>query len=890
MHLRVTHPLLAAAVGLPARLVDRARRLLLLLALMMGVSAVVSADTLMLDPAQERQPLNQGLAYLVEQQPMTIGQLLRVPADQWTPLEEGANFGYTDRGYWYRLRLRNPTEQPIERLLEIAYPLLDHVEFYDVSDGQLRVSHVTGDTKRFSQRPITDRNFVFPLELAAGAQHDIYLRVKTAGAQQLPLNLWEERAFHRASAAGLVGRAMFYGMLLVMAAYNLFLYFSLRERAYLYYVLVIVSTYVLMGSLHGFNFQYLYPNLPWLHEMVILLAVPLCQIVLCLFTMEFLSLSSKRPGWHKLFRVLIGLAGLCVIGALVLPYSLSTRLSVFLALPVCIAALSVGLVMWWSGEKSARFFCMAWIFLLGGIMITVLNKAGVLPTVFITEHGIPLGSSLEALLLSFALADRFNREREARDRAQRTSLEALRHQQQAEERLVYASSHNALSGLPNRVIFERTIENLLPELETHQDCLGVVLLHLRHFDDVNKTLGHQNADTLIVRVAERMNTLAGTRSGAVQIEQEKQQRHYAAHVEGVTFACALRGADQHAVITQIEDIAQGMARPIEFMGLALDLGLVIGCAFAPGDDLDAQTLLRQAFIAFDQSDLDANGIAIYAPDMNPYSPRRLTLMTELRHAIEQDLLELYFQPQIHLAQRRVAGFEALLRWNHPDYGFIPPDEFIPMAEQTGLIKPLTRWVISHALEFCRDLGALGCDAHVAVNISAANLRERGFCDQVCALLDAHAVDAQRLVLEVTETAAMIDPKSALAVLRALQAARVRLSIDDFGTGHSSLSYIRKLPVQEIKIDRSFVMEMDVNRDDATIVRTTVNMCHDLGYEVVAEGVENASTCDLLSELGCDFVQGYHIARPMNRQAALDWLSNTNWQIRSAGGSLETDLV
>jgi EAL domain-containing protein (putative c-di-GMP-specific phosphodiesterase class I) len=215
--------------------------------------------------------------------------------------------------------------------------------------------------------------------------------------------------------------------------------------------------------------------------------------------------------------------------------------------------------------------------------------------------------------------------------------------------------------------------------------------------------------------------------------------------------------------------------------------------------------------------------------------------------------------------------EVLVRWQHPEHGFVPPDEFIPMAEQTGLIRPVTAWVLEKALAFCSELEKAGFLIGVSVNISAVNLRETSFADMVRHALARHQVDAHRLVLEVTETATMVDPKAALKCLRSLNDAGVRLSIDDFGTGYSSLSYIRKLPVHEIKIDRSFVMEMDSNQGDATIVRATINMCHDLGYEVVAEGVENQGTCDLLLSMGCDIAQGYHLSRPIPQADVIDWL-------------------
>ncbi|MFE8070990.1 EAL domain-containing protein [Marinobacteraceae bacterium S3BR75-40.1] len=824
------------------------------------------------DPQLDRQPVEGNVSYLVEDGRLQIDQILKKDEFAWKGIQGDINFGYTEDAHWFRLRLDNPNDRPLTRLLEIAYPLLDHVAFFEVLNGQVVQQVVTGDRLPFDQRIIAHRDFLFPITLPAGQDHSIYLRIETSGALQVPMTLWQERAFFAASERGLTGRAMFYGILLVMAAFNLFLYFSLRERAYLYYVLTVASTLVLMMSLHGFSFQYLYPQRPALHELIILVIVPFCQVVLCLFTMQFLNLRTAAPRLNGVFRWLVGLATLCVGLGLVLPYGISTRLSVVLSLPLAFVNMGAGIYLWRRGDKNARLFTVAWISLLLGIVLTVLNKLGVLPTVFITRHGIPLGASIQALLFSFALADRFNREREARFEAQRASLEAVQTQREIEERLYRAASHQELTGLPNRMLFENRLQARIDSHSPGDGELLVVLLHLRRFDEVNKTLGHHNADDLLKLVAQRLDRMVGDCDDSVEIERLDEHAVHVAHVEGVSFAYALAGKPRAELIADVEAITQRLGQPIDFMGLALDLSFMVGCSFSePGATSQVQTLLRQAFIAFDQASRDVASVAVYSQEMNPYSPRRLTLMTELRAAIADDSLRLYFQPQIDLQHGRVAGFEALLRWIHPEHGFIPPDEFIPMAEQTGLIKPLTRWVIRRALKFCHQLDEADCDATVAVNISAVNLREPGFQQQVAELLEEEGVAPGRLSLEVTETAAMVDPKSALKVLRALRDAGIRLSIDDFGTGHSSLSYIRKLPVQEIKIDRSFVMEMDKNEGDATIVRTTINMCHDLGYEVVAEGVETESIQDLLGALGCDLVQGYHIARPMDATQTLDWL-------------------
>src|SRR5690606_26571910 len=248
---------------------------------------------------------------------------------------------------------------------------------------------------------------------------------------------------------------------------------------------------------------------------------------------------------------------------------------------------------------------------------------------------------------------------------------------------------------------------------------------------------------------------------------------------------------------------------------------------------------------------------------------------ELRHAIENNSLQLHFQPQISLRDCSVAGAEVLIRWIHPEYGFIPPDEFIPLAERTGVIHPLTYWICRQAFAFKRNLEAQGIDIHLSINISARNLQDPHFVEQIARMADEAGISLKRIIMELTETAVMTDPEDALRVMTELNALGIRLSIDDFGTGYSSLSYLKQLPVDEIKIDRSFVMEMAKNSDDEVIVHTTLTMGHNLSMEVVAEGIEDATTLRKLKDMGCDLAQGYHIARPMPGADFFTWLAKYN---------------
>ncbi|WP_303290976.1 EAL domain-containing protein [Marinobacter sp. SS5-14b] len=844
--------------------------------LMLLCLAPAWASAATLDPALDSLPLHDQVQYLADTDNLTPGDVQALPESRWTQAPDDISFGYDARIHWFRIKLNLPAvEEAPSWLLEIAYPMLDYVDVY-LANQQSGLTQIasTGDLRPFNARPVEHRDFIIPLNLNPGESYTLYLRVQTSGSLQLPLTLWQEKPFQAYSHTDLALESAFYGILLVMAIFNLFLFLSLKERAYLYYVLLVTSTLTVMMGLNGFAYQYLYPHSPAWNEYVILLAVPLCQLMLSLFARSYLELGARHPRWNRIFNVLIGALSLATVAAVFLPYAISTRISIALILPFAVINLLASFHLWQQGEKSARIFSVAWASLLALLLVTVLNKVGLAPTTILSDYGILIGTTIQALLFSFALTDRFNRQRMESMRERQAALEAMHHQRKAETALLHASSHNELTGMPNRSLFERQAGTVLTT--GSEKVTALFLLHLQQFDDVNKTLGHHHADELLAQFASRINTSVGASLLAVPLEQTRGQDWYVAHIEGVSFAFILRGENETLLLEEANRLTQEFSKPLTFLDLSLELMFATGCSLAKLADYDAQTLLRHAFIALDEARISSNRVSLYRPEMNPYNARRLTLMSDLSEAIQNNRLNLHFQPQIHLKTARVAGFEALIRWNHPEHGFVPPDEFIPMAERTGLIKPLTRWVIQESLGFCKALDERDCDATVSVNISAANLREPEFCEDVCKLLEQHQVQAQRLVLEVTETAAMLDPTISLSMLRALQTAHVRLSIDDFGTGHSSLSYIRKLPVNEIKIDRSFVMEMATNQGDATIVRTTVNMCHDLGYVVVAEGVENASTEKMLTELGCDFIQGYHIARPMDQESILDWLAETDW--------------
>ena len=803
---------------------------------------------------------------------ISITELVRNPAMAgWRLQAEEINLGYHARPVWYRVTIDNRADQSLTRYLEIAYPLLDQIEFHHVEGEGIVASHLTGDSFPHHQRPLNHRTFVFPLEMNPGQDPVIYLRIQTSGSHQVPLQLWQPETFHEHDRRDMTSRGMFYGMLLIMAVFNLFLWRNFGDRSFLYFVGVQFALLASMSTLHGVTFMYLIPDLPRLHELIILVGVPLSVLFFCLFCREFLDLKKRLPRGEMLASACTWLCAMATLGALVLSYNLSTRISVNLIAGVCLLILGIGIVRAIHGDRQGLYFVAGWFVLLLGVVGHILTLSNVITSAFLMNYAMETGAVLASLVFSFALGDRFHRERQGRIEEQQARLEAMQERERVERRMLDQARRHAPTLLPNRTALEQFLAQLLDEPGQRNERLALVLFRLRGFDDINKTLGHENSNGMLARLAHRLDQLVLGMANHLPIERTDHHHHGVAHVEGYVFAFMLRLAPGEDPTPTMSELAEFVRKPLEYMGLRLSVGVKGGCAVCPDDSADAATLLRHAFIAFDQADRDVCGMAVYSSLANPYNPRRLTLMTDLRRAIENDELVLHFQPQMTLASGRISGAEALLRWPHPEHGLIPPDEFIELAERAGLMRPLTDWVITQALGFIKRLECAGHAVNVAVNISPLSLRDPDFADRVLGRIEQAGVPTGRLVIEVTETAAMADPELTRTQLDKLQQAGVRLSIDDFGTGHSSLAYLSTLPVHEIKIDRSFVMNMIDSSNNDTIVRTTIDMCHALGYEVVAEGVENQAILDRLAELGADLIQGHHLLRPEPAKRVLAWL-------------------
>lgn len=427
----------------------------------------------------------------------------------------------------------------------------------------------------------------------------------------------------------------------------------------------------------------------------------------------------------------------------------------------------------------------------------------------------------------------------------------------------YQALHDELTTLPNRMLFLDRLAHAISLSQRENLPFAILLLDLDRFKDVNETLGHHMGDQLLQEVSCKL-------CAAVR------ESDTIARLGGDEFVILLERVDLDHAPLVAEKILKILENPFVLDGQVVDVSASIGIAGFPEHGDDSVTLLQKADVAMYAAKRNFSGYEIFSGAMVEGIRIDLAFKSDLLHAIECDELVLYYQPKIDFSTGKVTSVEALVRWQHPQRGFLSPDVFIPLTEQNGLINQLTFWVLKKALHQCMAFRNAGVDITVAVNLSARSLNDIRVPGEIARMLANAKIRPDMLVLEITEGAVMSNPVEALNVLRILDRMGISLSIDDFGTGYSSLSYLSKLPVDEIKIDKSFVLGMVQDPHAAVIVRSTIELGHNLGKKIVAEGVETLEMWDLLADWGCDTAQGYYMSKPLPADKLMLWLAESEW--------------
>ena len=489
-------------------------------------------------------------------------------SDRWQSLEgESPNFGYIRDTVWLRVPVSAiPSDR---KLLEIRYPQLDDITFYLIEDGVVRQRISTGDHLPFAQRQIQHRNFLFSFETDPLSDYQVFLRVRTQGAMQIPIRLWDPRTYFEATSIEDQMHAIYYGILIMVIFFNLFIFLALRERMYLLYVLSTLSYLMFIGSLNGSTYQLLWPQSPWLHNQTMVLTVPVALIFTLLFSRAFLNLRVTSPRMDKLVWYMVLVNIVVAVATFVTDYSVASRLTVALAIPSCLLLTVMGPIQWIRGNPQAGYYTIAWGLLTLGSAITAANKYGFVPNSFVTAYGIEIGSALEAVLLTIALAARLYQEREDKVRAREAEITAMAARRSAELRLIEQALHNPLTGLPNRACLEMTINELINR--EPEKRLSIAVIHLSNLPAITKTLGHRNTDRLLELAARRFNSIVSELPGICAVETNDRKSFYLASLESATFGFIVEAdvisETPRAIVRALEEIRA----PLDYLGMQLPL-------------------------------------------------------------------------------------------------------------------------------------------------------------------------------------------------------------------------------------------------------------------------------------------------------------------------------
>ena len=855
------------------------RRVIILLAILTSLvsEGVLAAAPMLLNDDFTARVVEASYLELLEDpgDSLSINKITTLKAEAFSEVtSDTINMGHSASSIWARFAIKDQSKNIGTKnkwLLEIGYPLLKRVEVFVVEGSQVEQSYSLGYAMEMGQREVQNRVFVQPIYLKPGREYHIYVNVmRKNGSIQLPLKIYRPNAFLTDAIKSNYVFGMFFGILFAMIIYNTYLFVSVGSRAYFYYILYIAFASTAFLTTTGYGFLLFWSQHPFINEYALQIPSSLAAITGLLFVRHFIGVKQYSVRYDRWISALVAVGGVLITVRLLTDYFLSEVITVYIALLSTVAPI-MAVKCYRSGSRSAGFFLLGWATLFVGILLYTLSMLAILPSNSITSNAVLVGAALETLLLSLGLADRINTERRQKMLALEAQHKADLQLKATENQLIHSALHSGVTGLPNRTFLRTLIESNIKNSDNEK--LVLVLISLNNFHEINKTLGHSNGDAVLYLITQKINTLCEGFRNIVEVEQHNDGAHYLTGVEGITFACLVKDDAIEDVQSHVLGLLKNLEQPIKYQGLSLDVDASASLAVYPEHGHNSETLIRNAHIALEAAATNNEKLAIYSQSIDPYSERRISLVGELREAIQNDELQLYVQPQISLLDNQVIGAEVLVRWIHPDFGFIPPDEFIPIAEKTGVIHSLTYWVCRKAFEYQAQLEAMGVGLKLSINISARNLQDANFKHQIVSLAKEQGVSLSEFVMELTETAVMTDPDNALKMMKMLHDEGITLSIDDFGTGYSSLSYLKKLPVSELKIDKSFVTEMAQNKEDQLLVRTSLNMGRNFAMKVVAEGIEDEVTLGLLREMGCDVAQGYHIARPMPGQDFNAWLAD-----------------
>ncbi len=771
----------------------------------------------------------------------TLAEVRALPESAWQHRPTGkATFGITDSAYWLRVEVHNQTDRDQLLIAELAYSQLDDVVFHELSGGTLLREFRTGDTRPFYPRDVDHPSMLFRFQVAPDNLKTLYIRVATQGTMVVPLQIWHQSDFYEAAANEQKLHFFYYGSLAVIILINLAVFLTLRERLYLYYALAISGYFLFFAAVRGYTLQHIYPESPFLHAHVLMLSIPFLAMFSLLFCMEFLKVRLHSPRLYRALQAMLVFEILYFLSAPFLSYDTGIRVAAISAFGFFSLLLVAGPVTWAAGVRAGIFFTIAWTPLTVGVSATAGRALGLLPENFFTEYAMQIGSGLEAFILTLALADRLYREREQK-----------------------------IKALPNRNRFEWMVDEQFRQHPNGRFMVGVT--RITQLEEINRTLGLDRSERLLKAMAEQMIKLAAELPMVHSTVNSEGREELVYQLSGDSFGLLVDIGKTGDDFKSLDNALKQLAEPVLLDNIAIEPNPRFGAASFPEHGKKAALLIRNAHVGMEMAPHGPHQTGLYSRKNDIYDESRLTLMSDLREALHNNQTQLYYQPKTSLATGKVVGVEALIRWHHPERGWVPPIDFVPMAEKTGVIKHLTRWVVDQAMNDLKALHEIDPELTISVNISARDLSSPELIGLFETRIKRYQLKAEQVIIELTETAAMDDPHRGLKALNELTAIGLKLSIDDFGAGYSSLFYLKKLPASEIKLDRTLLQDIESSDSARMIVETAISMGQGLGYRVVAEGIETEKSAHLLESLGAEMLQGYWICPPNSLEDLKAWL-------------------
>ena len=761
-------------------------------------------------------------------------------------------WGFGKQAYWIRLTLDNNNDQTLNLVTHFSNPMLEQLNIYQISaEATLKESALGWQEQDLSKKARSLPSFEFTL--AAKTRQQLFIRIATEGISKTPIHIYSKDDFSKLVGLSYLIWGAFVGILIAMSLYNLVLFWGLKDVIYLVYIGYIISLLMMLGIVIGFG-HYIWPEtlLRYFREAIVAI-----NTLVIIFSVSFaiLFFNSLRNKTRILKLNIFYVIYLIVFSIISLLLPENTGAPIFFVSLAFLYPL-VFLLILQQAKDNIRWtwlYLVSWAPLLVGGVLQPMELTGVIESSFLVHHAFMIGVLLEIILMAMALAERM---------------------QYKKARALYKATHDPETKLANINLLEARAETL----RLNKIDFAIAVVEIENFSTLLPYISNADNNDLTVMLAKNIERQLHYAGNIIELGCKNKSAFKIAKINEGTFAFIIKitstaDAEKERINKQLTLLTADMKNNVHIGKLLINLSINIGISLTePQYGISFSDLLKQAYRALEQGKNKGLSYSFYQHEQALNVAQKLTLAADLQQALRANKLQLFHQPQINLATKKVDGSEALLRWQHDEKGFIAPDTFINLAEDTGIINELTLWVIDTACRQLEELQKLGYNEHnVSVNISGKDITEDNFLDNVRSIIEKYDITLSCLTFELTESVMVTDLLNLSQTMQQLTELGIQVAIDDYGTGYSSLFYISKLPFTELKIDKSFVMNLEHSETDLTIVKTTIEMAKSLGLKIVAEGIENKAVEEILKTHYCDLVQGYYYKKPTEFNEYLTWL-------------------